>query len=662
MHETETPSKVLIDTLFCSDSEETISESLENTEKVSSSQLNKKLVTHTPKVIIVHLDHENIKNVLNSFPDIQKQYPQVLWILMIDQLELSTLQELLDKMNFHTILTSKEKLKSSLKKALDDSIDSQSYYETLDRVRDQNKKLEGLNKNLESIVHERTMKEFVANQKTSQSLKVIQGILNFIKNMSRTSNVEEYMFEIRNEYKKVNGLMPPILLLENEQNEVRLFSFQGKQLVEKKATKSDGLNKIDSQNLNEVRATLTHFLGRPVGTINVEALKLQAEELLSINAYIIFENNLGSSIDSEYNHFMKDRWPITNMALENILIKDGLQNIAKQWSKTFNKIEDPILILDTNYRMSLSNGHFHRSSDLTCYQAFASSDRPCKDCPIQETFRTGETNQSDIHINKKVYRVHSYPIRMDGQDEVSHVINQYIDITQSIDLQSRVVQGEKMAAVGLLAGNIAHELNNPLTGIFSLSQLLMDDFEKESNTYKDMDEIKMAAARCQRIIKDLLDFSDLESESRVGKVEVNVLINKTLPLLKMALRMMNSDIRLSESELWIEANPQLIQQVIFNLINNACQAMEEGGTLTVITKKANSEVSIYIKDTGSGIPDEIKDSVFDPFFTTKTEGKGTGLGLSMSRSVIERSGGRLQLNESNENGTEFQVILPEVNK
>ena len=251
---------------------------------------------------------------------------------------------------------------------------------------------------------------------------------------------------------------------------------------------------------------------------------------------------------------------------------------------------------------------------------------------------------------------------MEDEGRVTHAINQYVDVTQTIDLRSRVIQGEKMAAVGLLAGNIAHELNNPLTGIYSLADLLLEDFNQEGNTYKDMLEIKDAAQRCQRIIKDLLDFSSVENQSKPVDIDVNNIISKTLPLLKMAMREMNSNVDLSEEPLNVNCNPQLLQQVIFNLINNACQAMEPGGELGVLTTKQGDQVLISIRDTGPGIPDDIREFIFDPFFTTKEEGKGTGLGLSMSRSVVQRAGGELSLNDAYPGGTEFIIQLPLVDR
>jgi len=264
---------------------------------------------------------------------------------------------------------------------------------------------------------------------------------------------------------------------------------------------------------------------------------------------------------------------------------------------------------------------------------------------------------ADIYCLGKTFRLHSFPILLENQDRVTHVIHQYVDMTDTRDLQGRVVQGEKMAAIGMLAGNVAHELNNPLTGIYSLSDLLLGELDEKSNTYKDLVEVRDAAKRCQTIIKDLLEFSDVGLR-KMQVIDLNSVISKTLPLLKMALRNHNCKLSLAEEILPAEIQPQLFQQVIFNLVNNGCQAMDESGDLFIESVKESGWAVITIRDTGPGIPESLQDVIFDPFFTTKDEGEGTGLGLSMSRSVIETFEGTLTLNREYTDGSEFVIKLP----
>ena len=155
--------------------------------------------------------------------------------------------------------------------------------------------------------------------------------------------------------------------------------------------------------------------------------------------------------------------------------------------------------------------------------------------------------------------------------------------------------------------------------------------------------------------------------SRQGIVSLNEVVRRTLPMLKTAMRDHRSEMLLSEKENEIRVEPHLMQQVVFNLVNNACQAMPDPGTITVETSgeidpQGRRWSVLKVRDTGVGIPPEIMDSIFEPFFTTKEKGQGTGLGLSMCRSVIEKFGGRIDVESEVGVGTGFTVRLPEVGK
>jgi signal transduction histidine kinase len=235
-----------------------------------------------------------------------------------------------------------------------------------------------------------------------------------------------------------------------------------------------------------------------------------------------------------------------------------------------------------------------------------------------------------------------------------------VDITESQELYLKVVQSEKMGAIGKLAGHIAHELNNPLTGLRSLSQVLIQETTPGEALHSDLIEIEKASLRSQRIIKNLLEFSHSESQPQ-SLVTVDEIVEKTLPLLKTALRSHRFQLKLQSKEALVEVEPHLLQQVVFNLVNNACQAMKEPGTLSISTQVANGNprtVELKIGDTGPGIPPDIQDKIFEAFFTTKKEGIGTGLGLSLSKSVIERFGGKIHFDSSPATGTTFFINLP----
>ena len=626
---------------------------LRNSEKVSFS-MNQKSV----KIFLFKINPTGFLEDLKKLVQIYNENPDLILLVMGSVSDIEQVSLLINQARVFAIIEEKDNLFEILRKAYKASLDKVRYRSNFQKLKDQNRQLETFNQNLEQMVHERTKNDFEASRKAELSLKRMRSILSFIKKISHSHRIQDLLFRVRDEFKQFRGVMPPVFVLKKDLKEIRFFYFQGKQFTEKTKWVNDNESFLKSDNKNKIRSDLGHFFGRPYGSVVICNFCFQSAELKLVHAFAIFEHSLDKKALEKFQNELDQRWSIVNMALENILLRKSLEDITRQWSETFNKMKDPIIIIKKDYRITLSNGEYHTKREKICYQNFARQNKPCKSCPMIETLSAGKPHSNDIHVDGKVYRVHSYPIRLLESDSVDYVINQYVDISQFINLQSQVIQSEKMAAIGLLAGNIAHELNNPLTGIYSLSELLLDDFEKQSHSYKDLKEIKEAAARCQRIIRDLLDFSSVGNDSRVQNININDVISKTLPLLKMAMRSLNSEIKLCSKPLFVRCNPQLLQQVIFNLVSNACQAMKESGTLTVLTGFQDSWVEIKVRDTGPGIPKEVRKFIFDPFFTTKKEGKGTGLGLSLSQSVIKKSGGNLKLNEDYTLGTEFVISLP----
>jgi signal transduction histidine kinase len=196
-----------------------------------------------------------------------------------------------------------------------------------------------------------------------------------------------------------------------------------------------------------------------------------------------------------------------------------------------------------------------------------------------------------------------------------------------------------------------------LSGISALAQLLKSETEASSSHHADLDEVEKAAIRCQQIIKNLLNFSEPSTEYEED-VDINDLISMTMPLLKTNLRNQNVQTYFAQGLEKVKLQPSQIQQVIFNLVNNASQAMSTGGVLTIKTWQSKTGVCFSIADSGPGIPPELHQRIFEPFFTTKGVGTGTGLGLSVSRSIVEKLGGQLTLESKMGEGTVFTVVLP----
>ena len=228
--------------------------------------------------------------------------------------------------------------------------------------------------------------------------------------------------------------------------------------------------------------------------------------------------------------------------------------------------------------------------------------------------------------------------------------------------QDSLVQSEKLASIGLLASGVAHELNNPLTSILMNVNLLMEEADQPA-LRKELQRIIEDTVRCKRIIDDLRDFSrrhDLD----IVPTDLNRLVQECLARMKRPLESHG----ISVSEAYspgipaVPCDPTRVEQVLTNVFSNAVQAMPEGGGLTVATALREHHAEISIKDTGHGIPDEVRSRIFDPFFTTKPQ--GTGLGLSIVYRIMEAHGGKVRVesvtqgNAQGPAGTKIILLLP----
>lgn len=230
--------------------------------------------------------------------------------------------------------------------------------------------------------------------------------------------------------------------------------------------------------------------------------------------------------------------------------------------------------------------------------------------------------------------------------------------------QTELIESEKMAALGHLAGGIVHEVKNPLTGIVGYSQMLLRNLKEGK---KDPDVIEKGLAviekqgqRCMGILRNLLEFSR-RKPSRMKSVNVNQVIEEALAIMAYHIEPGKTKIevikRYDPNLSQVKADPDQLQQVFLNLCINARDAMSSGGTLTIVTKNAEKEVIIEFIDTGCGIPEDKLGLIFKPLYTTKEEGKGTGLGLSVSKEIIERHNGRIDVKSEVGKGTTFTVRL-----
>ncbi len=232
---------------------------------------------------------------------------------------------------------------------------------------------------------------------------------------------------------------------------------------------------------------------------------------------------------------------------------------------------------------------------------------------------------------------------------------------QLTDLADRtILKSEKLASIGRLASGIAHEINNPLTGVLTYSSLLLEDM-KGTPYEEDLRVIRDETLRCRGIVRGLLDFAR-DSKAERTLADLNALIEDALRILEKHVTFQNVRIvkSLAPDLPWVNVDANEIRGVINNLAVNAADAMPQGGTLTITTEvePESGMAVIRVADTGVGIGEENLNKIFEPFFTTKDRGQGTGLGLPMVYGAVQRHGGQIDVHSKAGVGTEFVIKLP----
>jgi len=235
-------------------------------------------------------------------------------------------------------------------------------------------------------------------------------------------------------------------------------------------------------------------------------------------------------------------------------------------------------------------------------------------------------------------------------------------MTQLQTAQDQLIQAEKLSALGEMVSGVAHELNNPLTGVMGFAELLMKADAPEE-VRKTVSRINQEAVRCQKIVQNLLTFAHRPKRPARSIVDVNAVIQKTVDMRSYHLKVDDVDVvlELSDDLPPVLADGYQLQQVFLNIINNAHQAMEETekrGRLTIRTTDCGANIRIEFIDNGPGIPSDKIGKIFDPFFTTKEIGRGTGLGLSLSYGIIKRHDGTIQAESEPGRGAAFIIALP----
>jgi two-component system NtrC family sensor kinase len=238
------------------------------------------------------------------------------------------------------------------------------------------------------------------------------------------------------------------------------------------------------------------------------------------------------------------------------------------------------------------------------------------------------------------------------------------DLSRMRDLEKRVVQAEKLASLGQLAASVVHEINNPMTAVATYADALLSrastSLTADPNDVTKYRKIVENTDRVLRFTRDLVSYAR-PAQDTPEEVDLNATIERAVGFCDHVLHKhgVTLETELGEVPRFLAVRQNLVQ-VFINLITNACHATPSGGRIVITTRTLDAQVQIELRDTGAGIPADVKARIFEPFFTTKPDGKGTGLGLSIVQGIIENHGGRISVESDPGKGSAFRIVLPMV--
>jgi two-component system, NtrC family, sensor kinase len=350
-------------------------------------------------------------------------------------------------------------------------------------------------------------------------------------------------------------------------------------------------------------------------------------------------------------------------------IEARLQAQKKMVESILTSMPEGVLVTDSSDRLILANESFRR--------IFQTGRKVIDGKLLNEVLHVGQlfdlyssikTGNNDIHSLEFRYKVRSQEkiitcaiIKMDTE----RMLLIFSDVSREREEEDKLYLMDRLASLGEMAAGLAHELNNPLTGILTLSQLLVNS-DLRGEQKEDLECIYSEARRAANIVKNVLLFTRNNSYEN-GKSSVNEVVKEVLRLREHEEKVKNINVvtNFQDNLPEIPLDKYQLQQVFLNIILNAEAAIEETkkpGTLTVTTERANNHINIMFTDTGCGIKKQILPRIFDPFFTTKEIGKGTGLGLSICYGIIVKHNGKINVKTNVGKGTTFTIKMPIANQ
>lgn len=420
----------------------------------------------------------------------------------------------------------------------------------------------------------------------------------------------------------------------------------------------------------------------PIGAVHVARdITRQKRDAVDLMNY---RNRLEELVDKRTNELVETNVTLRKEIHRHKQTAEALQqsegrfrHLSQQFNVLLDAIPDSLVLMSPDLKVLWANksAHLERMSPDArdshyCYTLWHNQSRPCDECPVLRSFRSGKPESSQISTpDNRQWAARSYPI-INEQGVVESVMELSTDITEKKSIQAEQMRANHLSSIGELAAGVAHEINNPINGIINYAQIIVNSAGQESRQYDIAKRIIKEGERISFIVTSLLSFARERKEEKLP-VELQQVLSDALALTGTQLKKNGIELRL-ELALHlplIKVQAQQIQQVFLNIINNARYALSQKypqpdpDKIFLITAQetvynGKPFVQIIFEDHGTGIPNEVIGKIMDPFYTTKPVGVGTGLGLSISHGIIVDHNGRLSVESKEGRYTRIIVSLP----
>lgn len=357
---------------------------------------------------------------------------------------------------------------------------------------------------------------------------------------------------------------------------------------------------------------------------------------------------------------------------ERIRLSEEIRNVERHLASVVESATDIIVSTSPDGKVLSWNRAAERVSG---YAAEAVEGRFFFDLLIPESRQTAKKAFKDINaletLTQPEWRLVSkggggidvswvFSAMKDDSRNIVGVVAVGRDLTERRELEAEVLRSQKLAALGVMAGGIAHEIRNPLAVCNSAAGFLMEGDLSPEFMRECAQRIQKGVQRASFIIENLLRLARPSGEGKTERIELQSLLENALAVVANEAKLQKVRVKkeISSQSIWVQGNENLIQQMFLNFVFNALKAMPDGGELAVSVRKDGGYALISVADTGCGIPAGSLDNIFDPFYTTRSVGEGTGLGLSLAYSIAKQHSGHIEVDSTEGKGTTFTVRLP----